>query len=118
MMKRTLIAIVAIFVAWSILDFFIHGLLLQSTFEATAKLWRPMEETNMPLMYLVTLAYTTFFVLIYGIFVTEKSLVTGIKFGELFGLAAGVPWALVPTRTCLSPCRWPGVGFWVRLLNL
>ncbi|NNF95869.1 MAG: hypothetical protein HKM94_02950 [Halobacteria archaeon] len=90
MMKRTIFAIVVIFIAWSILDFVIHGVFLQSTYEATANLWRPMEEMNMPLMYSVTLAYTACFVVIYGIFVTEKSLSTGIKFGGLFGLAAGI----------------------------
>lgn len=90
MMKKTLLAIIAVFFAWSILEFFIHGLLLQSTYEATAHLWRPMEDMNMGLMYLVTLGYTTCFVLIYVLFVGDKSLTTGIKFGGLFGLGAGI----------------------------
>ncbi|WP_126456010.1 hypothetical protein [Sulfuriflexus mobilis] len=90
MMKRTLFSVFVIFIVWSILDFVIHGVFLQSTYEATAHLWRPMEEMNMPLMYFVTLAYTACFVVIYGVFVTEKSLSTGIKFGGLFGLAAGI----------------------------
>ena len=89
-MKRTILAVIAVFIAWSILDFVIHGVLLQSTYEATANLWRPMDEMNMPLMYLVTLAYTACFVAIYGLLVREKSFATGIKFGGLFGLAAGI----------------------------
>jgi hypothetical protein len=89
-MKRTILALIAVFMAWSILDFVIHGLLLQSTYEATANLWRPMDEMNMPLMYFVTLAYTACFVAIYGLLVSEKSFPTGIKFGGLFGLAGGI----------------------------
>ena len=90
MLKRTIVSIVMIFIAYSILDFVIHGMLLQSAYEATANLWRPMEEMNMPLIYLVTLAYTACFVIIYRTFVADKSLSTGIKYGVLFGLAAGI----------------------------
>jgi len=90
MLKRIVFAIVTIFIAWSVLDMVIHGMLLQKTYEATASLWRPMEEMDMTLMYLVTLAYTACFVFIYSIFVDNKSVTTGIKFGALFGLAAGI----------------------------
>jgi len=90
MLKRPFIAVVVIFIAWSLLDFVIHGLLLQEIYEATASLWRPMEEMNMTLMYIVTLAYTVCFVAIYDVFVSQKSVSTGIKYGALFGLAAGI----------------------------
>jgi hypothetical protein len=90
MSKRIFIAVVAVFIAWSILDYLIHGVFLQETYKATASLWRPMEEMNMPLMYVVTLAYTACFVLIYSMLVAEKSLATGIRFGAMFGLAAGI----------------------------
>ncbi|MGB5304634.1 MAG: hypothetical protein WBO57_00160 [Gammaproteobacteria bacterium] len=90
MLKKTIIAIVAIFIAWSVLDMLIHGILLEEAYKATADLWRPMEDMNMPLMYLVTLAYTACFVIIYSVFVGNKSAATGIKFGALFGLAAGI----------------------------
>ncbi|MGB5179375.1 MAG: hypothetical protein WBP44_11670 [Gammaproteobacteria bacterium] len=90
MLKRPFIAVVVIFIAWSLLDFVIHGLLLQETYEATASLWRPMEEMSMTLMYIVTLAYTVCFVAIYDVFVSQKSVSTGIKYGVLFGLAAGI----------------------------
>ena len=90
MLKRALLALVAVFVAWSILDFVLHGLFLKTTYEATADLWRPMAEMKMGLMYLVTLVFTGCFVAIYGCMVTNKSLMTGIKFGALFGLASGI----------------------------
>jgi uncharacterized protein with PQ loop repeat len=90
MNKRILIALVAVFITWSIIDFVIHGVLLQSAYEATANLWRPMEEMKIGLMYLVTLLFALFFVLIYALLISEKSLATGIKYGLLFGLAAGI----------------------------
>jgi hypothetical protein len=90
MVKRTIMAVVAVFVTWAVMDFLIHGLLLQPTYEATANLWRPVEEMNMPLMYFVTLVFTVCFVAIYGLLVSQKSLVSGIRFGALFGLAIGI----------------------------
>ena len=89
-MKRTLLAITVVFIAWSLLDFVIHGLLLQSAYEATASLWRSMDEMKMPLMYLVTLVYSACFVAIYALLGRERSFATGIRYGGLFGLAAGI----------------------------
>lgn len=90
MVTKLLLAIVAVFIAWSALDFVIHGVLLASTYEATADLWRPMDEMNMPLMYSVTLVFTVCFVLIYALLVERRSLSSGILYGTLFGLATGV----------------------------
>jgi len=90
MVSRMLLAIVAVFFAWSALEFVIHGVLLASTYEATAELWRPMDEMDMPLMYAVTLVFTVCFVLIYALLVDRRSLSSGILYGTLFGLATGV----------------------------
>lgn len=90
MAKRTIWAAVAVFIAWSILDFILHGLLLRPTYEATANLWRPMDQMNMPLMYFVTLVISVCFVLIYGLLAGRKSPASGIRFGALFGLATGI----------------------------
>jgi len=90
MTKQVALAVVAVFITWSILDFILHGLLLQGAYEATADLWRPMDQMNMLLMYFVTLVFTVCFVLIYGLLVARKSLVSGIQYGALFGLAIGI----------------------------
>ena len=90
MLKRNLLAIIAVFVVWSILDFLIHGMLLQSSYEATANLWRPMEEMNPLLCYGVKLGFSICFVLIYDLLISEKSLHNGIKFGLLLGLGNGL----------------------------
>ena len=119
MTKRTIWAVVAVFIAWSILDFILHGLLLRSTYEATAKLWRPMDQIDMPLMYSVTLVVTLCFVLIYGLLVGRKSLAAGIQFGALFGLATGISmgfgsYAFMPIPVMLA---WSWfLGSWVEAI--
>ena len=93
MLKRTLLAIVAVFVAWSVLDFVIHGVFLKSAYEATAQLWRPMAEMKMGLLRVVTFIAAISFVLIYAWLINMKSLSRGLLYGLLYGLGTGVPMA-------------------------
>jgi hypothetical protein len=90
MLKKTIWAVIAVFIVWSILDFLIHGILLKSTYQATANLWRPEDEMNMPLMSLVTLIISICFVTIYSYMINPKSLALGVKYGLVFGLITGV----------------------------
>ncbi len=90
MVKRTVLAIIAVFVLWSALDFIIHGLILNTAYEATADLWRPMEEMKMGLMRIVVLISSICFVLIYALFFSEKGIGTAVKYGLLFGLGTGI----------------------------
>lgn len=89
MTKRTVLAVIAVFVAWQILDFLIHYVLLMPTYEATAELWRPQEEMKMPLMWLVTLVTAVVFVCLYAWLIRPKSVYAGLSFGILFGIAGG-----------------------------
>ncbi len=54
-MKRIVLAVLAVFVAWSAMDFVIHGLILASSYEATAQLWRPMNEMKLGVLHLAVL---------------------------------------------------------------
>lgn len=90
MIKRFALAVIAVFVAWSVLDFIIHGFILQSTYMATAELWRPMEEMKMVLMYLVSLIATCCFVGVYTLYVQPKSIGTGLSYGLIFGIGGGI----------------------------
>jgi hypothetical protein len=90
MVKQMIWAFLAIFVSWLALDFLLHRLLLRSTYDATANLWRPMDQLNLPLVYFVMLVLILSFVLIYGFLIDNKSLASGIKFGALFGLAISI----------------------------
>jgi len=80
-----------VFVAWAAMDFVIHGVILRSSYAATASLWRPMGEMKTSLMYLSVFVAALTFVLIYSLFFSGKGISTGLKYGLLFGLGAGVP---------------------------
>jgi hypothetical protein len=88
-MKRIVLAVVAVFIAWSAMDFVIHGMILASSYEATARLWRPMNEMKMGVLHLAVLINTLAFVCIYALLVTEKGIGSGVKYGLLFGLGTG-----------------------------
>ena len=89
-MKKTLLAIVAVFVSWQVLDFVIHNVILSSTYAATQELWRPMEEMKMGLMMFVSIVSAACFVLVYNWFFKEKNMMTGMKYGLIFGIGVGI----------------------------
>ena len=108
MIKRFVLAVITVFVVWSVLDFVIHGIILQSTYQATAQLWRPMGEMKMGLMYLFKLVAAGCFVGIYALFVQPKTFSKGLGYGLIFGLGGGISMGLgtysvmpVPLHLCL-----------------
>lgn len=76
------------------MDFIIHGLILGSSYEATAYLWRPMDEMKMGLMYLTILVSTAAFVYIYVRLIEPKAIDAGLKYGLLFGMGVGISMGL------------------------
>lgn len=90
MVKKVVLAMVAVFVLCSVLDFVMHNVLLASTYEATAELWRRMEEMKIGLMYVITAVWSCVFVLIYALLVRPRSVGAGLVYGLLFGLATGI----------------------------
>jgi hypothetical protein len=90
-MKRALIAIILVFGIWCMLDFIIHVLILGTTYQATAQLWRPMKEMKMGLIYLTTFVSSLVFVTIYVRFFAKKGIGAGVKYGLLFGVGFGIP---------------------------
>ena len=91
-MKKSLIAVAAVFILWEVLDFILHQHILMSTYEATASLWRPMEEmmSKMWIMHLVVLVSATVFVYIYVRFFSEKNMGSALKYGVVYGIATGM----------------------------
>ena len=90
MTKRTLLAGVAVFVAWEILDFVIHGLILQPTYATVPGLFRPPAEMKVVLMAIVVLIAAFAFAVAYAWFVNPRSLSTGLKYGLVVGFGAGL----------------------------
>jgi hypothetical protein len=88
--KRIVLGALAVFVAWSILDFVIHSLILRSAYQSTPQLWRPEAEYRMILMYVTVLLASLAFSGLYGWFVKDKSVCRGLAFGLLYGFAVGV----------------------------
>lgn len=89
MLKKSLIATVAVFFALSAMDFVIHGVLLDSAYKATAHLWRPEVEMKVPLMFAVTFIFSAGLVAIYSLLINPKSFSAGLQYGVILGLASG-----------------------------
>lgn len=90
MLKKSALSFVFIFVSWFIIDFVLHGILLHDVYQSTASLWRPSDQMNIPLIYLVTTILVLCFVLIYVLLVDKKSPAAGLKLGMLLGLITGI----------------------------
>ena len=90
MAVRPLLAALAILVAWTLLDFLLHRLLLAPLYDASPGLWRPFEQMNVALIYAVTFVLIGVFVGIYKFLVRPKSLRAGLLLGAFLGLALGV----------------------------
>lgn len=90
MTRKIIVATLAVFVAWGLLDFIIHSLILSNAYARTAILWRPMAEMKQVLMYLVTFLSALIFITIYARLISPKDLNRGLSYGLLFGLGAGI----------------------------
>jgi hypothetical protein len=90
MFKQTLLATVAVFVLWSVIDFLVHGVMLHAAYQETLHLWRPEDQVHALLMSAVTLFFGFMLVVTYGYYVVPKSLATGLGFGAALGIGVGV----------------------------
>lgn len=88
-MKRNVLAVVCLFVVWSVMDYVIHGVILGPTYQATAELWRSPGEMKMPLLWASTLIWAIIFVAVYAGFFRKKNLATALAYGVLLGISGG-----------------------------
>ncbi len=89
-MKRNMLAVLAVFAAWSVMDFVLHGIILAADYAASPLLWRPMKEMKMLLMYTVVLVSAAAFVAIYAWLIPDKSVKRGVQYGLLYGIGTGI----------------------------
>jgi hypothetical protein len=89
MKRRAIVAVIVVFIEWVILDFIMHGVILNDAYKNTATLWRSMEQMKMGLIYSGTLIFSIVFVAIYTIFFSEKGMIPGLRYGLLFGVGVG-----------------------------
>jgi hypothetical protein len=90
MIKRLLISGLIILIVWTVFDVLMHRLLLRQIYEENASLWRPFDQMNVVLIYIVTFILIGTFVGTYWLLVRPKSLAAGIRLGALLGLALGI----------------------------
>jgi hypothetical protein len=89
-MKNIVLAVLAVFVTWSVVIFVEHGIILAAAYSASPQLWRPQAEIKMGLTYITVLIKAVVFVCIYAWWISEKGTRTAILYSLLFGIGAGV----------------------------
>jgi len=85
-MKKVLIGAVAVFVATSIMDYLIHGLMLQSAYEATKSIWREDMNSKMWIFNLIALIGSFFFSFIFSKGYEGKGIAEGARYGLYIGI--------------------------------
>ena len=88
-MKKTLLAVLAVFVTWSILDFILHGLILGPTYATSPELWRPVAHMKTGILLFTVLIKASAFVSIYVRFIAEKGIGSAVPYGLVFGIGIG-----------------------------
>lgn len=83
------LAIVSVFVAWQIIDYIVHAIILAPQYAATPSLWRPEGEMKMGLMMVVSLIGATCFCLVYQRFFKDKNIKNGALYGLIWGIGVG-----------------------------
>lgn len=89
-MLRLLISGVIILLVWTMVDALMHRFLLRQMYEDNVALWRPFDEMNVVLIYVVTFILISVFIGTYSLLVRPKSLAAGIGLGAFVGLALGI----------------------------
>lgn len=116
-MGRTIGAVIGVFVAWAVLDFVIHGVILMPDYRETQQFWRAEEEMKRGLMNIVTLTCAVVFVLIYRLWIQPKNLPTGVKYGLLCGAAWGMSFGYGMYAVMPIPYRLALIWFWGTLIE-
>lgn len=118
MIKRIIFAVIAVFAAWSVLDFIIHGKLLMPTYEETKHLWRPMSEMKEWILHLVSVIAAVCVVLIYALFFKTKNIKNGLIYGLLLGIAWGISMGYGTYAYTPIPYFLAQAWFWATVVEL
>lgn len=85
-MNRLVLAAAAVFAAFQIMDYIIHGIILMPAYEKLAHIWRPDMQEKMWIFTLSGLVMSVAFVYIFGKGYEKKGLAEGVRFGLIMGL--------------------------------
>ncbi|OFX15144.1 MAG: hypothetical protein A2Z18_07275 [Armatimonadetes bacterium RBG_16_58_9] len=89
--KRYVLASLAVFVVFEILDYVIHSVILMKTYEALASVWRPDMMQKMWILYITVLVVSFLFVYIFSKGYEAKGIAEGVRYGLVIGLFMQVP---------------------------
>ncbi len=89
MIKQTARSVLAIYLAWNVLEFVLHGVILKPTYLATTELWRPLGEWKYGVGQVVMAVSAAAFALLYVRLIGNKCLRTALCYGFLFGIMGG-----------------------------
>jgi hypothetical protein len=112
--KRWLLASLAVFVVILVLEFVIHGVLLQGVYQQTASVWRTQADMQrlMWIFWAGYLVFAPFFVLIYakGYEKGKPGLGQGLRFGLYMGAMLSVVhsygWYVILPIPLVLACYW------------
>lgn len=90
MLKRLSLSGLAILFAWTVLDLLLHRFFLRPMYEESSSMWRPFDQMNVALIYVVTFILIATFVATYCLLVRPKSVGAGVCLGAFIGLALGI----------------------------
>ncbi|MHB1050944.1 MAG: hypothetical protein ACYC09_12760 [Bacteroidota bacterium] len=85
-MKKILIGWVAVFVAMMVMDFVIHGVILEKAYQETSALWRPDMQSLMWVYYVIGLVGSFFFAFIFSKGYEGKGIAEGARYGLYIGI--------------------------------
>lgn len=88
--KRFLLASLAVFITFQVLDFIIHNLILGPAYEATMQLWRPDMMEKMWIMYVMGALMSLVFVYFFAKGNQGKGIAEGLKYGLIMGVLIAI----------------------------
>lgn len=84
--KKFVIAVIVVFVAFQILDFIIHGIILAPAYESLKSVWRQDVMSKMWIMYITSFILSLLFVYIFTKGYEGRGIGEGIRYGSIVGL--------------------------------
>ena len=88
--KKFIIASIAVFVSFQVLDFVIHRLILGATYESIEGVWRTDMMSKMWIMCITSFVMSFLFVYLFTKGYEGKGIGEGLRFGLLIGLLMNV----------------------------
>ena len=85
-MKKILTGAVVVFIAMSVLDFLVHGVILDAAYKATSTLWRPDMQSKMWIYSVISLIGAFFFSFIFSKGYEGKGIAEGARYGLYIGI--------------------------------